>query len=138
MVSRGSFPFTDRHERFVQIVSNRHTENEAAGLGSADYITVYFFYKMLHLIYGKLQSVCVLQDTRYISENNTRFREIRNTSYVILYFFIKYSSVSSRFDNSPYSIASIFFCVNFVSDRKQGRKIRYLRLFCIFKNNSGY
>lgn len=81
--------FTDRHERFVQIVSNRHTENEAAGLGSADYITVYFFYKMLHLIYGKLQSVCVLQDTRYISENNTRFREIRNTSYVILYFFHK-------------------------------------------------
>ena len=76
-------------ERFVQIVSNRHTENEAAGLGSADYITVYFFYKMLHLIYGKLQSVCVLQDTRYISENNTRFREIRNTSYVILYFFHK-------------------------------------------------
>ncbi len=37
---------------------------------------IYFFYKMLHLIYGKLQSVCVLQDTRYISENNTRFREI--------------------------------------------------------------
>ncbi len=133
--------FADRHERFVQVVCNRHSEDEAAGLGSCRSHHSQDFFQ--HSAADSSMASCSPSASCRMLVTSLKMIPgsgiIRNT-YLRnpLTFFIKYSSVSSRFDNSPYSIASIFFCVNFVSDRKQGRKIRYLRLFCIFKNNSGY
>ncbi len=47
-----------------------HSENKTSGLSAYDHIHIYIFDQILKRIYGKVKSICILQNTGNISENN--------------------------------------------------------------------
>ena len=71
----------------MQIVRDRHAKYKTSGLRTRDQVKLYPFELLLHKVYGKRKSVCILQDAGYITEYNSRLRKIRNTSYVLFDLF---------------------------------------------------
>lgn len=59
----------------MQVVCHRHTEYEAAGFQTHDYIRLRILNGILQLIDGQLQAVRILQNSGNITENNSRVPE---------------------------------------------------------------
>ena len=76
---------------------HRHTENKTSRLSTCNHIHVHILEFFLNGIDCQLQSVCVLQDTGYITKNNSRFRKSGNTSHIFFKLFITISLLYMNF-----------------------------------------
>ena len=91
----------NQHKRLFIIIGNGGSKYKSSGFRPCHHIIFQILYQLLHGIHRQLQSFRVLQNTGYVTENNSLFRKIRYTDYIFLQFlhlrlplFYKYLSTS--------------------------------------------